>query len=295
MLLTEDRTILDINAAIFPLESADDARTKLILAAEKLFAQEGIESASLRQIAAIAGNGNNNAVKYHFGDRDGIVEALLNFRVSQMEPMRFQMLAEAQAGDKLRDLSTLMKMYCLPQLSLINEEGRYPYASFLLQFLMRHKSESYVNALACIVERCPAIGQIRRLILDALPLEPHVAENRIALSHMMFLNMVVRLETHPQTGENPSKSAQLIVDSMAMVVAALSVPMTSDEEILTLVGISPKTVMSAPPPSVPPVTDKNLLAEENKQLRHIVAQLTLEKYLLSQKLEANSAQKSSAL
>lgn len=63
-------------------EEFDETKIRLILVGEALFAERSIESVSLREIAVGAGNRNNNAVQYHFGDKDGLVQAI--FGLSRM-------------------------------------------------------------------------------------------------------------------------------------------------------------------------------------------------------------------
>src|SRR4051794_41890454 len=54
---------------------APSTKEQIVLAAEALFAERGIEGVSLRQIGAAAGNGNNSAVQYHFGTKDRLGQA----------------------------------------------------------------------------------------------------------------------------------------------------------------------------------------------------------------------------
>lgn len=54
-----------------------DAPSELLAAAERLFAERGIEGASLREITREANQRNTTALQYHFGDRDGLVRALV--------------------------------------------------------------------------------------------------------------------------------------------------------------------------------------------------------------------------
>jgi len=66
----------------------DAPKVALILAAELLFARDGIEGASLREIAAQAGQRNHHAVQYHFGSRDTLVQAVFDYRMcSPSAPM----------------------------------------------------------------------------------------------------------------------------------------------------------------------------------------------------------------
>jgi AcrR family transcriptional regulator len=54
-----------------------DTRTRILLAAERLFAEHGIDGASLREINRQAGQSNTGAVQYYFGDRRGLVRAVI--------------------------------------------------------------------------------------------------------------------------------------------------------------------------------------------------------------------------
>ena len=54
-----------------------DARDKLVDAARDLFAERSIEGASLREITRAAGQANTSALQYHFGDRESLLDAVL--------------------------------------------------------------------------------------------------------------------------------------------------------------------------------------------------------------------------
>ena len=52
----------------------DSTRDRILAAAEELFARTGVATTSLRAITALA-RVNLAAVNYHFGSKDGLVEA----------------------------------------------------------------------------------------------------------------------------------------------------------------------------------------------------------------------------
>ena len=54
-----------------------DTKERLFAAGERLFAREGIHRVPLREINAMAGQRNPSALHYHFGSREGLVEAIL--------------------------------------------------------------------------------------------------------------------------------------------------------------------------------------------------------------------------
>ncbi|MFC3962725.1 TetR/AcrR family transcriptional regulator [Nocardia jiangsuensis] len=69
------------------------ARGALMDAAEELYGRDGIDQVSNRRIAERAGHANHSAVAYHFGDRDGLIAAMLDRYTEQAEPSRAEMLA----------------------------------------------------------------------------------------------------------------------------------------------------------------------------------------------------------
>lgn len=64
----------------------------LVRAAERLFAEKGSDAVSLREINAAAGATNASAVQYHFGDRRGLVRAVLAKHEVEVEQRRHAML-----------------------------------------------------------------------------------------------------------------------------------------------------------------------------------------------------------
>ena len=125
------------------IQPRTDAREKLILAAERLFAKGGFESASLREIAAAADQRNHHAVQYHFGSREALVVAIFRYRMVQMEERRGMMLNAAEEAGKLDDARALMEVIFLPQLSLPGQHGNHSYANFLCQYLLRNERASF--------------------------------------------------------------------------------------------------------------------------------------------------------
>jgi AcrR family transcriptional regulator len=103
-------------------------KESLILAAERLFGNHGVDGVSLRQIVAAAGAANNSAVQYHFGSKGGLVQAILEYRVPQLMRRR-RLLAASDPGSGLR---SCMETYLVPLLELAETEGCH-YLTFLEQ------------------------------------------------------------------------------------------------------------------------------------------------------------------
>jgi len=66
-------------------EQVAETRARLLRAGERLFAERGIHQVRLREINALAGQRNSSALHYHFGSRDGLVEAILSEHQTAMD------------------------------------------------------------------------------------------------------------------------------------------------------------------------------------------------------------------
>lgn len=74
-----------------------DTKQNLILSALELFAEQGIDAVSMRTINAAAGARNASAVHYHFGNKFGIIEAIISFIKAELDAHRLPAL-EALEG-----------------------------------------------------------------------------------------------------------------------------------------------------------------------------------------------------
>lgn len=76
---------------------ASEVADALVRAAERLFAERGSDQVSLREINAAAGAGNASAVQYHFGDRRGLVRAVIAKHEVEVEARRHALLDAYEA------------------------------------------------------------------------------------------------------------------------------------------------------------------------------------------------------
>lgn len=90
-----------------------DARSRLVASAEQLFAERGIDGVSLREITRNADQKNATALQYHFGDRDGILRALIAKHDPGIEERRHALLDDFEAHEP-RTIAQLSAAYVLP-------------------------------------------------------------------------------------------------------------------------------------------------------------------------------------
>jgi AcrR family transcriptional regulator len=78
---------------------ATQTRERLMRAGEELFARDGVDRALSRDIVRSAGQANDSAINYHFGSREGLLEAILDKHIALMENRRRALSALVDHGD----------------------------------------------------------------------------------------------------------------------------------------------------------------------------------------------------
>jgi len=99
--------------------SAEETKTVILDAAERLFADHGFAATSLRTIIAEAGV-NLAAVHYHFGSKEALIKAVLERRIEPMNQERLRRLerVEADGSDRPDYLEGLIEALVGPPLRL---------------------------------------------------------------------------------------------------------------------------------------------------------------------------------
>ena len=65
------------NSAAKPIKEQQNRRELLMRTAEELFAKKGIDTVSLNEINKAAGQRNTSALHYHFGNKKGLIDAII--------------------------------------------------------------------------------------------------------------------------------------------------------------------------------------------------------------------------
>lgn len=111
---------------------------QLIAAAEMLFATRGIDAVSLREITVAAGVRNSTALQYHFGDREGLLRAVLRKHYPDVELRRHALLDEYEAAAGPGELRPLVAAFVRPAASkLTDADGGREFLRIMAQLVNR--------------------------------------------------------------------------------------------------------------------------------------------------------------
>lgn len=73
-------------------------RERFIQAAQLLYAERSIDSVSLNEITIAAGQKNRNALQYHFGSRDGLLQAIIDKHAEPVFELRKAYIEQAETS-----------------------------------------------------------------------------------------------------------------------------------------------------------------------------------------------------
>lgn len=159
-----------------------DAKEAMIEVAEKLIGERGLDTVSMRDVAAFAGQRNNSAVQYHFGSRDGLITQILRRRLAALDRERQRRLAEVDEQGLGTDLTTLVHVLFGPMVDLLRDQ---PQSTHYARFLQR-VGPVLGPAVPEVSLRTSTDDVVVRLIDAMSHLPRRVAFERIDLATQMF-------------------------------------------------------------------------------------------------------------
>jgi AcrR family transcriptional regulator len=163
----------------------------LIEAAERQFGVHGIDGASLRQISLDAGLVNSYAVQYHFGNREGLVQAIFDYRIG-VEEIEMQRLLEKLEGEgKANNVKLLLDAVWRHVFLLKDRHGRHSYGGFLL--CLRRSQMGFARRLA-VSHMSPATNRLIDHLRTVCNLPDKVFERRFQLVTAMNLDSLSRVD-----------------------------------------------------------------------------------------------------
>ncbi|WP_323018675.1 TetR/AcrR family transcriptional regulator [Castellaniella sp.] len=144
-------------------------RDAILDAAEHLFAEQGHDKTSMRQITKAA-EVNLSAVNYHFGSKDALIEAVFQRRLDALNDERLRILdaREAQAAGQPLKPSVIVEAYFGPLVRHACSAGAERRAFMPLQSCNLSDPSGAINALF-EAERSVVAHRFTRALLTSLP------------------------------------------------------------------------------------------------------------------------------
>lgn len=212
--------------ALTPQSAA--TRARLIRTAEQLFSEQGIERVSLQHINIAAGQKNKNATHYHFGDKRGLLLAILDKHTAGVVRRRDQLLEEAMAGGE-PSMQGVVRALLYPMAEkLFDGDGGREFVRIAAEL-----SSSYAAALNGVPVDLLNIGSLDRLIAARSHLLRHlpepVAQQRVRLGVSLILNGLADQSRVLDAGEKgPAADTELLIRNLEdCLIALFETPMST--------------------------------------------------------------------
>lgn len=195
-------------------------RTSIVLAAERLFSERGISAVPLRDIGEAAGQRNHAAVQYHFGDREELIAAVLEFRGAESELCRAGIVAEIMADGVVPSVDDVIVAFIRP-LALHVRQGNH-YLAFLSLLITErggyeglpkaHTGESVIALRALLARLAPEVP-------------PSVLDERWSVAQTSSVHTLARYQSALRARERlPAPIEVLVADLVVFLAAGLSAP-----------------------------------------------------------------------
>ncbi|MBX3207041.1 MAG: helix-turn-helix transcriptional regulator [Labilithrix sp.] len=208
-----------------PRRPRADTRASLIRAAEKLFAARGVDAVSLREVSAAAGQANNSAVAYHFGSREGLVDAILE-RHSTPIQARYAAQSELLERQGSSSLRTLVEVLVLPIVAKLDDpDGGWEYLSLAAQLSVNPRLPLAERPVA----QTPAVLRLMGLLAPFTRTRPELMLFRFdRMANTIYASIVSwhRLSREGFVGVSRLAFEQDLVDSLVDILQRASSPET---------------------------------------------------------------------
>jgi AcrR family transcriptional regulator len=194
----------------------------LIAVAERLFAERGVEAVSLREIGKAANSRNTAVAHYHFGNKEGLVQAIVQARAADMNVRRRELLNQAQsaAGDRPLTVEEIVPILFVP---LVEELDRGThYVGFLGRLSVERHQAPWTPD---IVDEFRSWRDTAELLRTALP---GLDSRRFSRRRGLALQLVLGALTARQAAESVQRArgsrSDLVTDLFEAVVGLLVAP-----------------------------------------------------------------------
>lgn len=190
-------------------------------AAEELIAERGM-GVSLREIAAHAGQRNNSAVIYHFGNHDGLIKATLERRMTELDAWRRNAVRDLVEQENVT-IEEVLAALIEPALTLPYQRGATHYARFVEQI----RTHPVIAQAVPRSETWPATMRLAGLLTGYMPKMSSREKSR--RFNLMSTSMFALMADYERRGEcGTSRERQRACRELVSILAAiLTMPSTA--------------------------------------------------------------------
>jgi AcrR family transcriptional regulator len=196
----------------------DRGRLALLTAAEELYGRHGLDGVTIRQITLAARMGNNSAVSYHFGNKEGLLRSIGEWRLPAIEAAAARELERVLSAGQEQNIEALIGVLLRPFLKIRDEQGRHPHALFMHQMLRSSKGRSIRIAMISASKPTAHAFELLLACLSDMPRE--LLNYRLRIGSVAFFDGVAEWDRGEKSPEFPDFSLDEVAAELIGMVAA---------------------------------------------------------------------------
>ena len=201
----------------------NNTRQRLLDAATRVFAEQGVDTASLLEVARRAGQRNRGAVHYHFGSRTGLLVAVLEQYAGFLAEREGELLARA-TGSPDTELAPVLEAVVRPAVELAETGWRGRCYLVVVAELAESDQATLDPEVAAALARTGGYAVYDLLTRRMPALAEHVLTERLSLLTGFVLRSVADRARAVERGHG---RAQLDTDAFTANLVAMAAGMAS--------------------------------------------------------------------
>jgi len=206
--------------------STEETRLRLVEAATRGFAEQGVHAASLLEITRQAGQRNRGAVHYHFGSREGMLVAVIEQHVDFLADRERELLAVARDLPD-DDLASVVAAFVRPAVELgdLGWQGR-SYLLILAELVEDDPDSLHPDVVAALT-RAGGYDAYGLLEQRMPPMSDELRAERMSLTTTFILRAAAdraRAGARPHPSRHHLATEAFVRNVIAMAVGMLTAP-----------------------------------------------------------------------
>jgi len=214
-----------------PENSDQNTRSQLIAAAERLFAESGIDAVSLRQINLAAGQKNSSAAHYHFGSKQSLIAAIYEHRMQSVNARREQALDQIVAAGQQGNIRSLIEAFVYP---IVEETDTTEGGSHYIRFMALAIGHPQLDLIQLWRQKhATGLNRIVEQLQQALPdIPPAIVGQRFGLAfEQLFHSLADREKLRHSSQHSIEVDSALFVSNLVDCIAgSMSTPISEETQ-----------------------------------------------------------------
>jgi len=194
-----------------------DTKLALMRTAERLFAERGVDRVSIAEINLAAAQKNRSAVQYHFRDKHGLLEAIIERHSVGVQKAWLEQLSRLDA-DSTSDIRSVLEVLVRPMVDRLDDPDNGREYALIAAQLVGHPQFPLFHAPARSFE---GASEMARRLLPLVDLHPGLVQMRMYRVMEVLFHSVANYARNRESGGLPAMVREVFMSDLVDTLYAL--------------------------------------------------------------------------